>query len=153
MNLGGRLFRKYLAADIVAAWAPTKVVKGFRKLEMRSGDLPLAIIESEPIVLDNAHLAVRSSQTLVVNIRGRWAYPSGAQVDRLEDIAEEYAQLLVDRLLISGARYGDEEEFYLPFVIQVDCGQDEDSADHYVQCTVSFGVQYEPSYTREGGDE
>lgn len=152
MNLGGRLLRKYIAADIVAAWAPTKVVKGFRKLEMRSGDLPLAIIESEPIVMDNAHTVSRSSQTLVVNIRGRWAYPTGAHVDRLEDIAEEHAQLLVDRLLLSGARYGEHSEFYLPFVIQVDCGQDEDSADHFVQCTVSFGVQYEPDYTRTGGD-
>lgn len=152
MKLGGRLLRKYVAADMLAAWATTKIVMGFRALETKSSDLPLGIIESEAISLDNSHRIAASSQTLVVNCRGRWAYPTGVQVDRLEDIAEDHAQVLVDRL-ISGPRYGENDEFYLPFVLSVDCSQDEDSAGKYVQVTVVFAVQYEPTYSREGGDE
>lgn len=150
MELGGRRLRAYVAADMKLAWNTTKIVKGFRKLTTSMADYPIGFIQSEPIEFDNSHTLARSLQQLTVHCLGHFKYPEPTHIDRLEDIAEEYAQVLVDRL-IARTTYGDEGEFFHPYITAVDVSQDEDSASQWVQCLVTFTCGYEPVYTRLPG--
>lgn len=133
--------RGYLVADVAAAWgldaspdATTRIIyRGRPRIDPR--ELPYAVVSIGVELEAETAITVQAKYTAVITGVFKWS-DSNAPIEEQKD---EKVNLLLPFLHI-GAQYGEEQEYFLPYVTAIATDEADDLQDRTFEVSIEFTV-------------